>query len=458
MAFISPKRRERAVDWGPYGRRPLALLSLVGFVDAVDRGILPGVLSLVQDDLGFSDTQAGVLGSVFVLMTFVAVLPAGYVADRFRRTSVVAITLASWGAITAVNATVRNFWQFLVVRSALGIGETVDNPASQSLISDYYPVELRGRAYAFQRVAPTIGTAVGLGVGGAVGAAFGWRAAFLVVGVPGSLLALAIWRMPEPVRGESERSGHAASAAAEPEMLLDTATRAGPRALLHDMRIALSVRSMRAVVVGTAIAQGATAGFAFWMPTFYERHTSLSQATAAGALGTVILLGAAFGALGGGIVNDRMRRKDPGAPMRLAGTTQLVAAVLLSFTFLPGAAVGMILAGHFVGVVLLVAGAPALTAMITEIVPVRIRGIAFSMTGFFGAISAASSPLLVGLLADQFAFTADEAVRGHLGYAFLLVMPLQAVGAFIVLSGRRFVKEDIANGPGLDAEAGTPPS
>src|SRR5688572_11323892 len=97
-----------AVVWGRYGRRPVLLLAGVAFVDGVDKGILPGVLSLVQDDLGFSDTQAGILGSVFVLMTFVVVLPAGYIADRFRRTSVIAVTLASWGLIAAANAAVRN--------------------------------------------------------------------------------------------------------------------------------------------------------------------------------------------------------------------------------------------------------------------------------------------------------------------------------------------------------------
>ena len=156
-APIGARPKKAKTDWGKYGRNPVVILALVAFIDSVDRGILPGVLDDVQDDLGFSDFQAGFLGTAFVLAGFVAVLPAGYLADRYRRTRIIAIVLASWGAISALNAAVTSFVQFAIVRAILGVGETVDNPASQSLIADYYKPDLRGRAYAYQRVAPTVG-------------------------------------------------------------------------------------------------------------------------------------------------------------------------------------------------------------------------------------------------------------------------------------------------------------
>jgi MFS family permease len=166
-------------EWGNYGRRPARVLAAVAFIDAVDRGILPGVLTKVQDDLGFSDTQAGLLGTAFVLTGFLVVLPAGYFADRHRRTRIIAVVLASWGVISGLNALVRNFWQFLLVRATLGIGETIDNPASQSLIADYYPSDVRGRAFALQRATPFFGQALGLGVAGGVAAVLSWRWAVL---------------------------------------------------------------------------------------------------------------------------------------------------------------------------------------------------------------------------------------------------------------------------------------
>ena len=404
----------------------------------MDRGILNGVLELVEKDLGFSDTQLGLIGSIFVFMSFVATIPAGYMADRLRRTRVIAVTMVSWGVLSALNAGVRNFWQFLSVRAALGVGETIDNPASGSLMADYYPATTRGRAYAYQRAAPTVGIAVGIAVGGVVGDALGWRAAFLVVGVPGSLLALAVWRMTEPRRGESDVAADAADSGA----LLEAATRRGWKPLWREIRAAMRVRSLRALMIGTAISAGATSGFAFWASAFYGRHTSLTVSGSGGVVGGIILVGAVTGTLAGGRAADRARARDPGAPMRLAGLTQTVAAVIFFVTFMPVPLI-VRLPGQIVAVAFLVAAFPALTAMTSEVVPATMRGIAFSLTGFLSALVSAASPLVVGAIADRFPIAVDGRMRGNLALAFAIVTPLIALGALVVLNGRRHVRGDI---------------
>jgi MFS family permease len=381
-------------------------------------------------------------------MTFVAVIPAGYMADRLRRTRVIGLALASWGVISAVNATVRSFWQFLAVRSVLGLGETVNGPASQSLMADYYPAGMRGRAYAYQRVAPILGYAVGLGVGGAVGGVLGWRAAFLVVGVPGSLLALWVYRMAEPVRGESEKEDVEAEGGGA---LIAAATRRGLRALLADLKIVARIPSLRALIVGTAISTGATAGIAFWAAAFYERHTTLSAKTAPSLVGGIILVGAAIGTVLGGRAADRARKRDVSSPMRLAGTTQFASGVILAATFLHEPIVVRLL-GQVVGVALLVAAFPALTAMATEVVPPAIRGTAFALSGFLAALASSLSPLLIGILADRFPIHVHDQTKGNLAIAFASVMPLVLIGALVVLNGRRHVVADIANVKKLEAD------
>ncbi len=260
-----------APDWGKYGRRPLRILALVALIDAIDRQILPGVLDKVQNDLGFSDFQAGLLGGAPVLAGFLVVLPAGYLADRYLRTRIIAIVMASWGVISALNSVVRGYGQFLAVRTVLGIGETVDNPSSASLIADYYPPDIRGRAYAFQRVAPIVGTSLGLALGGLVGEVLGWRWAFLIVGLPGSLLALKVWRLPEPERGEHDLAN--ADAEAAPAVVVK---QHGARALFHDVQLTFRIRTLRSLMIGTAIAQGALSGIGFWAPSFLKRHAGLS--------------------------------------------------------------------------------------------------------------------------------------------------------------------------------------
>lgn len=443
MAVKEQPRRAK-VDWGTYGRAPVVLLALVAFIDSVDRGILPGVLSLVQDDLGFSDSQAGFLGSIAVLMSFAVTIPAGYMADRLRRTRVIAICLATWGAISALNSTVRSYWQFLAVRAALGAGETIDNPASSSLMADYYPVKLRGRAYAYQRVAPTLGSAIGLAIASVVGDLLGWRAAFLVVGVPGSILAFAVWRLREPKRGESDDESGSGSGE-----LLETAARRGITSLWPEIKTTLRVPSLRALMFGSAISSGALAGFGFWAVAFYERHTSLGTAGAGTRVGAVILLGAVIGTILGGRAADRARGRDPGAPMRLAAMTQSVAALIFVPSFFP-MPLALRLPMQIVAVAYVVAAFPALSAMISEVVPAAIRGIAFSVSGFLGALVSAASPLLIGAIADRFPIVVDGRMRGNLAIAFGAVTPLILVGAIVVMNGRRHVAADVARVRGVD--------
>jgi MFS family permease len=424
--------------WGRYGRAPIVLLALVAFIDSVDRGVFNGVISLVKKDLGFSDTSIGFIGSMFIVMSFIATIPAGYMADRLRRTRVIAVVLGSWGLISALNAGVQNLWQFLLVRGALGVGETIDNPASQSLIADYYPAMHRGRAYAYQRAAPTVGTAVGLALGGAVGGALGWRAAFLIVGVPGSILAVWMWRLREPRRGESDDDTNGEASGP----LLDVAARRGLGPLWSETKVALRVRSLRALMIGTAISAGATSGFGFWAAAFYERHTSLSVGGAGGVVGAVILVGAVAGTILGGRAADRARRHDVGAPMRLAGIWQSIASVIFVTTFFP-VPLSYRLPGQLVAVAFLVGAFPALTSMTTEVVPAAIRGIAFSVTGFLSAILSAASAPMIGAISDRFPIVVRGEEVGNLALAFAIVSPLILVGALVVLNGRRHVAHDI---------------
>jgi MFS family permease len=437
-----------AGKWGRYGRLPIVLLALVAFIDSVDRGVFNGVISLVKEDLGFSDTSIGFIGSMFIVMSFIATIPAGYMADRLRRTRVIAVVLGSWGLISALNAGVQNLWQFLLVRGALGVGETIDNPSSQSLIADYYPAMHRGRAYAYQRAAPTVGTAVGLALGGAVGGALGWRAAFLVVGVPGSILAIWIWRLQEPRRGESDEVAEGADGA-----LLDVAARRGFGPLWSEMKVALRVRSLRALMIGTAISAGATSGFGFWAAAFYERHTRLSVGGAGGVVGAVILVGAVAGTILGGRAADRARRTDVGAPMRLAGIWQSIASVIFVTTFFP-VPLYYRLPGQLVAVAFLVGAFPALTSMTTEVVPAAIRGIAFSVTGFLSAILSAASAPMIGAISDRFPIVVGGEEVGNLALAFAIVSPLILVGALVVLNGRRHVANDIEHVGDVAAKVG----
>jgi MFS family permease len=293
--------------------------------------------------------------------------------------------------------------------------------------------------------------AVGTGVGGGVAALLDWRWAFLVVGVPGSLLALAVWRLPEPGRGEHD--GHpgdmpvASGSNADDDSAVEGGTpptdqARGMRAMVQDIKTVFDVRTLRALMAGTAVAAGALSGIGFWGPTFYARHTELTPGEASGLAAALVLVGALAGTLLGGVVTDRIRGRVTGAPMLMAGTAQATGAALMMVVFLDVPLVVRLVL-TVAGVMFVVSAFPALAAMTSEVVGSAVRGLAFSVVTFSSGIASALSPLVIGAIADQFDFTVGDKVKGNLANAFLIVTPLVFIGATVLIRGRHHVATDL---------------
>ncbi|HUR51680.1 MAG TPA: MFS transporter [Mycobacteriales bacterium] len=425
--------------WGRYGGRPLLALCLVGLVDAVDRGVLPGVLPKIQRDLGISDGEAGLLNTAVIVAAVLLAVPGGMLSDRRDRRVLIAGVLALWAAATALASAVQSFWQLFLLRSALGAGDAVNDPAVQSLVADYYPQQVRGRAYAFQRVVPTVGTGLGLGVGAALGAAFGWRIAVLAVAIPGITVALLVRRLPQPVRGGAEDETPLADAAPGQDAVVPVPTREALGRLL-------AVPSLRALLLGTALINGILTALGFWGVTYHVRASGMSEGTAGGLAGGLILLGAVGGGILGGQATDRLRHKVSGWPMLLGGLVTGSGTLLLLLSFLDGIPVYAVrLPLQTVGVALVVAALPPLTVVTAEVVPAQLRGAAFGLLKLCANALGAIAPPLIGVLADTHRFRMpDGEVVGDLGYAFRLTAPLVLVGSAVLLVGRRHLDRDVA--------------
>jgi MFS family permease len=194
--------------------------------------------------------------------------------------------------------------------------------------------------------------------------------------------------------------------------------------------------------VGSALAAGALSGIGFWAKTFFVRHTTLTSSQASLLTATLLLAGAVAGTVLGGIATDRLRGRVRGAPMLVAGLTQVAGSAVMIVVFVD-VPLGVRIVASLIGASLIVAGFPALTAMTAEVVPAAIRGLTFSVTTFLSALVSAASPLLIGFIADQFEFvTKSGVVKGNLANAFLIVTPLVFLGGLVVLRGRRHVEED----------------
>ncbi|MCU1603153.1 MAG: hypothetical protein JWO22_3862 [Frankiales bacterium] len=414
--------------WGRFGKRPLMVLCLVGLVDAFDRGVLPAVLEAVQRDLHISDSQAGLLNTALILAALTLAVPGGRLADRMDRRALMAGVLVLWSATTVLAGVSQRFWQLFATRAALGAGDAINDPAVQSLVCDYYPTEIRGRAYAWQRVVPTVGLGLGTALGGVLLHFFGWRVAVVTVGVPGILVALLVRTLPLPRRGESD-------GAAEPTEVLGG---------WSAVKATLAVPSIRVLLVSTAFINGILTALGFWGIAYHVRSSGLSEAASPAIAGSVILLGAIAGGVGGGIATDRVRGRVPGALMLLTSAVTAGGTVLLWISFLDGIPVYAVrLPLQMLGVGLVVSCLPPITCITAEVVPPTLRGTSFGLLKLGANVLGALTPLVIGLIADSRKHLIHTGeVKGDLGFAFLCTTPVILIGSALMLLGAKHLDRD----------------
>jgi MFS family permease len=432
------------------GRRfplgPLVVMAVVSLVDQIDVSVARGVLPILEDEWGLTDTELGLLSSVFVFVSALATIPAGWVADHFRRTRVVGWTLLSWSGLILLSATAVNYANLLVARAAMGIGQAVDDPASTSYLGDSYPSRMRGRVFSFQQVSFFLGGGIGLALGGWVGEAVGWRWAFAVVGVPGAVAALAVFRLREPRRGEAELPEAMTwdEIEALPPRVVDRPSgaegltvrqfsRLAGTELASQLKMIFGIRTMRYVLVGVGALLFTVSGIGTWLAIYHERYSGMSITQATAVTGGLLGIGGLIGTLGGGAFSDRFHHRWMGGRIVIVVWSAVACSLLfmLSFAVEP---VGLRLALQFVGVTAAAGAAPGLRAAMLDVVPPDSRGVGASAmaltTSVFGT---ALAPVLVGGISS---------LTGSLVAAFYVTFPPVILGLLLLLRARRTLEDD----------------
>lgn len=428
LVDASPDEQPRG---GLRGRsaKPLVLLSLVTLVDQVDTSILRGVLPLIQDDWGLADWQLGALGFAFVFVNALASVPAGWLADRVRRTRLIGWTLLSWSILSVFSAMSRNIWQLFVARASLGFGQAIDDPASTSLLADAYPAEVRGRVFSIQQVSTFVGGGLGVALGGAVGAALGWQWAFAIIGIPGSLIGFAVFRMKEPRRGEADGLD-----LPDPERVpLRELTAVAVESLKADLKMIFGIRTMRYVLVGVSAMLFTVTGIGYWLAVYHERYSGFSETQAAGVAGALLAVAGITGTFWGGRVADRVYGTGPAGRI-----TQVSNAILVSLLVFVGSlampAVPARIGMQFVAILSVASAIPALRASMMDVTPVHARGVSVSAFALCSTVfGTALAPLVVGILSD---------LTGSLVAAFCIVTPPVVVGTLILRRAKHTIAED----------------
>ena len=380
--------RESQAGGRDAARFALGVVTILNFLNYIDRYILSAVLPRVKSELVLTDFQLGLLANIFLVSYFVASPLFGALGDRLSRPRLMSAGVTAWSMATAAAGFTANFVQLLIARAGVGIGEAAYATISPALLSDYFPRTQRSRAFAVFYVAIPVGSAAGFLLGGTLERVFGWRAAFYAVGLPGIALALLALRVPDPVRGATGEPSPSGRGQGEG---LSTAK------TLSDL---FRNKAYVGTVLGYAAYTFALGGLAFFMPTYFERVRNLELARADFIVGSVTVLAGLSGTFLGGYLGDWITARVQYGQLWLSGLSS-IAAVVPAWLALTVASSPTYIVWFFLAEFLLFLSTGPVNVMIVSVVPPAARARAMAVSIFtIHLFGDAISPPIIGWLAD----------------------------------------------------------
>lgn len=392
----------------------LLLLAIAHALQYFDRQIVVVLIEPIKQEFGLSDLQIGLLtGFAFTAVYSIALIPVGYLVDRFNRRNILAAGLSVWSALTVVTGFVTNFPQLLATRAVIAGAEAVSNPSGLSILSDIFRKEGRLTAIGAYFAGPSLSIVIGFTTIGYVAQAWGWRVAFFFAGVPGLILALLIiLTIKEP-----EREDKAVTDVVKAKMS-DTFAFIGRQ------------KSMLMLMAGMGLTGAATSGQIAWLTPFMMRAFDFKIANAAMTIGLGYGIINAVGQIAGGAIVDRLRVKN----MLWASWSTTIFAVWTGVGMLAAA----MAPSPTIAIALLVFWAlPAglqygpSVGTIQGLAPPRMRGLTTScMSIVLYLVGAGSGPLIVGAISDAFSHQGPGGSL-RIGLGLLALLQIAAGGFFL---------------------------
>lgn len=410
-----------------YSNYVLWVLFAVYVINFIDRQVLSVFIGPIKEEFGVSDTHMGLLvGFAFALFYTIAGIPIARWADRGNRRTIIAVGLTVWSAMTVATGLTRSFAQMALARVGVGVGEAAGSPPAHSLISDYFAPERRARAMGIYSWGVYVGSAIAYLGGGYLRANFDWRTAFIVLGLPGLVMAVVVrLTVREPPRGMSE----------------NVTTPVEPTTLRETLSYLLGCRSWLYLVAGSSLLSITGYGVLMWGYEFFGRVHGMAPVEIGVWMAAVVGLGGSAGAYAGGYLCDRLSRVDAAWYMRLPAIVTL-ASLPFAALFLLSDAPRVAMAFFFVFYVLSNMYVPAMHTLNQNLARLRMRATAAAILLFIvNLVGAGAGPSLVGFLNDAFA-----PAYGHLAirWSLLSVASTGLLGALLFYLSSRHLAGDFA--------------
>jgi MFS family permease len=427
----------------PGARSALALLLVINLFNYIDRYVLAAVLPPMSTEFGLSTEQSGLLASAFLYAYMIGAPLLGRLAEHMSRWWLIGISITIWSLASGWTGLASSFTMLVITRVLVGFGEAGYGPAAPALISDYFPVERRGKVLAFFYLAIPVGSALGYVFGGFMNHWLGWRSAFFVVVLPGLLLAVLCFLRREPLRDAP-------------------AVKKEKRAFIADAKALLRIPSYVLNTAAMTAMTFAIGGISFWLPKYMlERQAreyglvpriaieqmNLMQSPEMRdrlnemlthinmTFGVIVVVAGFVSTILGGWLGDKLRTRWRGSYFVTSGFgIALAFPCTLGMLWLPVPYAWFAVFGAVF--FLFFNTGPANTAL-ANVTSSRLRATAFAFNIFvIHALGDAISPPLIGLIA------------GHTDWntAFLLVSLTMVLASVLWLIGARYLgrDEDIA--------------
>jgi MFS family permease len=493
---------------GPARARVITLFALVLALNGADTSTIGAIAPQLESALHINNTDLGLLSSVSLLVGAVFTIPVGLLVDRTKRMPLLALSIILWSLASLFSAFAGSLSGLLLTRLALGAVAASAGPAIASLTGDYFAAEERGRIWSYILVGEAAGTAFGFTVSGFVASAIDWRAAFVVLAIPGFFVARELWRtVPEPLRGgqsllevgavdfgqgavrAAARAEQRRAAADEPappvdadqEAAREAARRTGaipnPRLVLDEdpsqmglvqsIRYIFSIPSNWLMIVGSSLGYFYFAGLQTFALLFVKGHYHASQATAELVL-ALLVVGAVIGTLVGGRVPDLLvKRGYMGARVWFAGVCYIGAVLMLIVGFVgPGLTPAVWF--DVAGAGFIFAANPPIQAARLDVVPAGLWGRAQSALTVVRSLSQAAAPLVFGGVSQLVAgiLPAQAPIGTHprppnsntttgLEVTFLVMLVALAAAGVFLFRARTTFPSDVASAAASELSGGT---
>lgn len=312
MTATAPAASAATPQYTPAYRSAVLWLLVIAYTfNFIDRTIINTIGQAIKEDLQLTDTQLGWLtGLAFALLYTTLGIPIARLAERYNRVNIISIAIVIWCGFTALCGTATTYLQLLLYRVGVGVGEAGLTPAAHSLISDYYEPKKRASALSIYSFGIPLGAGFGAIAGGWIAQNISWQAAFMLVGLPGILIAVAIKLfIKEPPRGWADRQ--LAIAAETPAALGREASEAGaptdadrPAPMLAVAKRLFGSWGMFHLAAGITIASFAGYGTGAYVAPYFIREFGLGLALVGLATGVIAMVSNGAGTLLGGFLTD----------------------------------------------------------------------------------------------------------------------------------------------------------